>query len=236
MNRIEPMIRIFCDFDGTITRKDSGDMFFQTFSAFEPAHSELLQGRYTVREYYRKVCSKLSFDEKSLNAFCESCEVDAYFTQFIDFVDAQKWDLRIVSDGFDIYIDEILHRLNAGHIPAYRNHIEWEVESQTWKPKFPNADERCSCFCASCKTKIVLGKSHPDDLIIFIGDGRSDTCPIHYADMVFAKGNLSAYCNTHGIVHHNWNSFFDIIQILKKRKPVIRDIARKERKKAFIAE
>ena len=28
---IEPIIRVFCDFDGTITRKDSGDDFFRTF-------------------------------------------------------------------------------------------------------------------------------------------------------------------------------------------------------------
>jgi 2-hydroxy-3-keto-5-methylthiopentenyl-1-phosphate phosphatase len=73
-------------------------------------------------------------------------------------------------------------------------------------------------------------------MIIYIGDGLSDTCPVHIADMVFAKGSLASYCNQHGIIHHNWNSFFDIISVLKKRKPVLRDIARKERRKVFIAE
>ena len=233
---IEPIIRVFCDFDGTITRKDSGDDFFRTFSSFEPAHSDLMHGLYSVKEYYEKVSSDLSLTKEALQTFCDSCDVDAYFGQFLEFVQKQKWTMCIVSDGFDIYIDEILRRINAEDIPAYHNQLQLQSDSQSWKPVFPNADERCSCFCASCKTKIVLGKSHPDDLIIYIGDGLSDTCPVHYSDMIFAKGNLSSYCNQHGIMHHNWNSFFDIIQVLKKRKPVLRDIARKERKKAFIAE
>lgn len=233
---IAPSIRVFCDFDGTITRKDSGDEFFRAFSKFEPAHSDLLKGKYSVKEYYEKVSSDLTLNQDALHAFCKSCDTDAYFGQFLAFIKEQNWHLSIVSDGFDIYIDRILKQLNAEYIPAYRNLMEWQEDSGTWKAIFPNADERCTCFCASCKTKIVLGKSHPDDMIIYIGDGLSDTCPVHYADMIFAKGSLSSYCNQHGIVHHNWNSFFDIIQVLKKRKPVLRDIARKERKKAFIAE
>jgi 2-hydroxy-3-keto-5-methylthiopentenyl-1-phosphate phosphatase len=233
---IEPSIRVFCDFDGTITRKDSGDEFFRTFSKFEPAHSDLMNGKDSVKEYYEKVSSELSLTHDALLAFCESCETDAYFGQFLAFIAEKNWNLSIVSDGFDIYIDRILKLINAEHIPAYRNVMERQESSGTWKPIFPNADERCKCFCASCKTKIVLGKSHPDDMIIYIGDGLSDTCPVHLADMIFAKGSLSSYCNQHGIVHHNWNSFFDILQVLKKRTPVLRDIARKERKKAFIAE
>lgn len=233
---IEPCIRIFCDFDGTITRKDSGDEFFRTFSTFEPAHSDLMNGKYSVAEYYGLVSSALSLTEDQLQAFIHTCETDAYFGQFLAFIQEKKWDFSIVSDGFDIYIDRILKHINAEHIPVYSNLMKWNEKSDTWKPVFPNADERCKCFCASCKTKIVLGKSHPDDLIIYIGDGLSDTCPVHYADMIFAKGSLSSYCNQHGIVHHNWNSFFDIMQVLKKRNPVLRDIARKERKKAFIAE
>ena len=186
---IEPIIRVFCDFDGTITRKDSGDAFFSTFSSFEPAHSGLMQGLYSVKEYYEKVSSDLSLTKEALLAFCDSCDVDAYFAQFLEFVQEQQWTMCIVSDGFDIYIDEILRRINAEDIPAYRNLLQLQSDSRTWKPVFPNADERCSCFCASCKTKIVLGKSHPDDLIIYIGDGLSDTCPVHYADMIFAKGS-----------------------------------------------
>jgi len=233
---IEPSIRVFCDFDGTITRKDSGDEFFRTFSKFEPAHTDLMNGKYSVKEYYEKVSSGLSMTHDALLAFCESCETDAYFRQFLDFIQSQHWELCIVSDGFNLYIDEILKRVNAETIPVYRNLLQFQSDTGSWKPLFPNADERCKCFCASCKTKIVLGNTHPDDLIIYIGDGLSDTCPVHVADMIFAKGSLSSYCNQHGIMHHNWNSFFDILHILKKRKPVMRDIARKERKKAFIAE
>lgn len=234
---IQPVTRIYCDFDGTITRKDSGDEFFRRFGQFTDIHDALMNGEYSVTEYYTRICTTLKIQsEEALQAFCSSCEIDAYFPQFLDFIKSNHWECRIVSDGFDQYILPILRTIDAGNLLVSCNVLMHDDDSGTWIPSFPNADERCKCFCASCKTKTVLGTSHPDDLIIYIGDGLSDTCPVHIADMVFAKGTLASYCNQHGIIHHNWNSFFDIISVLKKRKPVLRDIARKERRKVFIAE
>lgn len=234
---VEPRIRVFCDFDGTITRKDSGDEFFKTFGLFDDLHGQLMSGAFTVSEYYNKICATLQIPSKeALSHFIETCEVDAYFSQFIEFIREQQWDCIIVSDGFDAYITPILERMHVHDVKLYCNNLLQDPEHHAWTPKFPNADERCSCFCASCKKKVVLGNTHPDDLIVYIGDGMSDTCPVHVADMVFAKGTLARYCNQHGIVHHNWNSFFDILAVLKKRSPMPRDVAIKERRKAYIAE
>lgn len=234
---IKPVTRIFCDFDGTITRKDSGDEFFRTFGQFNVLHDGLMKGEYSVSEYYKRICSTLNItSNEALHMFCQACEVDAYFSQFLEFVHSKNWECMIVSDGFDKYIQPILQRCEADSLIVQCNVLNHDEQSDKWIPSFPNADERCACFCASCKTKIVLSSSHPDDMIIYIGDGLSDTCPVHVADMIFAKGSLAAYCNQHGIIHHNWNSFFDIVSVLKKRSPVLRDIARKERKKIFIAE
>lgn len=239
MNRevINSVTRIFCDFDGTITRKDSGDDFFRVFGQFEPLHSALMQGEYTVAEYYKQICSTLHISSpEAIQSFSENCEVDAYFSQFLEFIQSKNWACTIVSDGFDTYIKPIIARIGFDDLNISCNVLKHDQYSGNWFPIFPNADERCNCFCASCKMKVVLGSSHPEDMIIYIGDGLSDTCPVHVADMVFAKGSLASYCNKHGIVHHNWNSFFDILSVLKKRSPVARDIARKERKKIFIAE
>ena len=234
---IKPVTRIFCDFDGTITRKDSGDEFFRVFGQFESLHSALIQGKYTVTEYYKHICSTLQIPSReAILSFADNCEIDAYFSQFLEFVESKNWAFTIVSDGFDAYINPILSGTGYDHLNIYCNVLQNNQHSGEWFPMFPNADERCSCFCASCKMKVVLKSSHPDDMIIYIGDGLSDICPVQVADMVFAKGSLASFCNQHGIVHHNWNSFFDILSVLKKRSPVVRDIARKERKKIFIAE
>ena len=45
-------VHVFCDFDGTITKKDSGDEFFKQFSVFEP---------------YQKYRIKNLMNEKNLN-------------------------------------------------------------------------------------------------------------------------------------------------------------------------
>jgi len=233
-------VHVFCDFDGTITKKDSGDEFFKQFSDFEPYHTQLMDGLLTVTSYYNEVVQKLkhNLDEQAIRNFADACETDMYFPQFVSLINSYGWNLHIVSDGFRTYIEPILQRiLPNDSINVFSNNIISPLSrlnpTQDWKAHYPFADESCTCFCASCKRNIVLSSVHPDALIIYIGDGLSDTCPVTFADMVFAKGKLAAFCNTNGILHHSWHTFFDIITVLKKRKPVKRDIAKKNRQKAF---
>ena len=36
-------------------------------------------------------------------------------------------------------------------------------------------------------------------MIVYVGDGYSDRCPVQYADIVFAKGDLQTYCQEQNI-------------------------------------
>jgi len=234
------LVHVFCDFDGTITRKDSGDEFFRQFSSFEPYHSDLMSGLCSVTAYYDSVVRFLTntLNEETIQTFADSCETDMYFQQFVSLMTDKKWNMHIVSDGFDIYINPILHRILPNTVlDSYCNQLipphSQSNQHEYWLPLYRYADESCKCFCASCKRNIMLSVVHPDDMIIYIGDGLSDTCPVIYADMVFAKGPLAAYCNKNGIMHHQWHTFFDIISVLNKRNPARRDSARKNRQKAF---
>lgn len=204
-------IVVFCDFDGTVTQRDSCDEFFRHFGEFDIHHAELSAGRINVAEYYRRVCASLPDDlsDVAVGQFAEKCEVDAYFGEFIRYCRSQSYPLTIVSDGFDRYIYPILRRIGE------KVEVKCNILNNSL-PIFPGASESCQCFCASCKRNVLLSASN-DAIIIYIGDGLSDTCAAEYADIVFAKGVLAAYCNQHKIPHHPFRTFADVLYILRKR-------------------
>lgn len=204
-------VAVFCDFDGTVTRKDSGDEFFRRFGEFDSHSAELMAGRISVAEYYRRVCQSLPqhLSDADIEIFAAECETDAYFPEFVRFCSEKSWALRIVSDGFDRYIFPILRRLGT-KLPVHCNILNGN------QPAFPGATESCTCFCASCKRNVMLGAAMHNDLIMYIGDGLSDTCAAEHADVVFAKGALAAYCNQHKIPHYPFKTFADILYVLRK--------------------
>ncbi|HCN04436.1 MAG TPA: hypothetical protein DIS79_02365 [Bacteroidetes bacterium] len=212
--------RLYIDFDGTITRRDSGDEFFRYFTSnedFTRLHQELLSGAFSVAEYYRRISQRIgrTLQQHEIDAFAETIDVDPGIHRIVDV--SQRFDvpLTIVSDGFYNYIAPILRRIGLDGIPVVSNILNLDHEPPV--PLFPNASESCSCFCASCKRNIVVSKAAPDDILIYIGDGRSDACAARHSDVVFAKGTLAASCTFDGIPHHSWTNLSEVAIILERR-------------------
>lgn len=222
-------IRLFIDFDGTITCQDVGDALFQTFGSFEPIHGELLAGKHSVASYYRQSAALLRDDAtpEAIQQFALTREVDPYVVSLFTWCALHSIDVTVVSDGFDVYIEPILSSIGFGHLRRYCNALSWH--DGTWQPSFSGASESCSCFCASCKRNVLLTHAGPDDVIIYVGDGRSDTCAAEHADIVFAKGTLAKHCETHGVAHHHFHTMFQVQQILERR---LRDDDLRPRKQA----
>jgi 2,3-diketo-5-methylthio-1-phosphopentane phosphatase len=209
--------RIIFDFDGTITPRDTGNELVRRFGAFEPHHTDLVQGRCTVIEYYRRVAASFGADATpdAITAWTASIDVDASFRKLVAWCEAQTFSVTVVSDGFDVYITPILARIGMSHLPVRCN--ELVHHNGTWTVHAPGATESCSCFCASCKRNAILASAADDDILVYVGDGMSDACAAEHADVVFAKGTLAAYCTAHGIVHHHFHTLHDVYHILRTR-------------------
>jgi 2-hydroxy-3-keto-5-methylthiopentenyl-1-phosphate phosphatase len=52
--------------------------------------------------------------------------------------------------------------------------------------------------------------------VVYVGDGLSDKCAVREAELVFAKGDLSRFCEKEGIRHHLFSDFGDVCQILRR--------------------
>lgn len=210
-----PPLVVFCDFDGTIARKDVGDAVFRHFEVFEPYNTELLTGKINVKEYYlRAIAAAHNFTPSSVAELSKSFEVDAYFPQFYTFCKKQNIPLTILSDGFREYIYPMLHAVGILDANVFSNYLL--VQNSEVQPIFPGASENCGCFCASCKRNTMLSSSPGDSIFVYIGDGLSDTCAALHADIVFAKHKLAAFCNEQRIPHYPFHTFFDILRIMEK--------------------
>ncbi|MBI2794301.1 MAG: MtnX-like HAD-IB family phosphatase [Ignavibacteria bacterium] len=218
------MIRLYLDFDGTITLRDVGDELFMEFGDFHVHSAALMSGETDVRSYYKGVVQSLRKEctPEALKSFVEHQEVDSGLLDLLEFCKKRDIEVLIVSDGFDSYINPILSKhvlsnseIGIGDLKVMSNTLEYR--GLHWVPAFPGATESCSCFCASCKRNAVIGTSTESDVTIYVGDGMSDECAIQYCDVVFAKHSLAAYCNSHRIPHHPFKNLSDVQRILASK-------------------
>ncbi len=216
------MIRIFSDFDGTITRQDVGDAMFERFGGerCKEIVQEYRDGTISAVQCFRNECEACgTVHRDELNRFLDEQEIDRTFIDFVRYYRDAGLVCYIVSDGMDYYIRRILNRHGVGDVPFFANVLQFVAEESTGKvrfePTFPYRDETCS-RCACCKRNHLLTMSADDDLILYIGEGYSDRCPARYADVVFAKDDLLRYCREENISFYEYRTFADVTQRLQQ--------------------
>ena len=213
-------LRLFVDFDGTITREDVGNIFFRTFGG--PACDELVR-RFRAGEISAAACFRGEaeamgrVDPRALEVLIDARQVDASFGNLVSFCRARGVPLMIVSDGLDLYIRRILENNGWGGVPFLSNEAALVRPAEDGRSEisvtFPHADAACD-RCACCKRDFMLTVSAEEDIIAYVGEGFSDRCPVRYADIVFAKDALQTYCQNENISYYPYASFNDVISRL----------------------
>ena len=202
---------IYCDFDGTITKEDSVNCFFEMYAPKSWMDSEKLwvEGKISSRENaIIQVGLLKNVSQKQLNDYINAIEIDDYFLDFVDYVESKNIKLTILSDGFDLFIQKILERYNLD-IPYYANKLIYN--NGEFSIEFPYYNENCDKKAGMCKCEKVKESN-----FCYIGDGTSDLCIASKADVLFASKNLHTYCKKNNIKHSHFTSFQDIITVLKE--------------------
>jgi len=210
------IIRIYCDFDGTVITTDAGNAFFERFSGPSMWEDNTLyrNGSISAQELYRRNAAKISgLTSAKIDSFCRECIVDPSFPPFHRWLLDRGYPCLIVSDGFDVYIERILTSAQLD-IP-YRANTMVVREAGTCSVDFPYSFPDCTCS-ANCKRNHLLLNSGDADYIVYIGDGISDFCPAQYADIVFAKGALETFCQQQNITFKRYTGFDDVRRALEE--------------------
>jgi 2-hydroxy-3-keto-5-methylthiopentenyl-1-phosphate phosphatase len=219
------MIKIFIDFDGTITKGDIGDSFFEKFggTAATKAVEDYRAGLINATECFDRESAACTFESTDVaDEFIDRQKIDPTFINFISFLNQykngeKKVEYFIVSDGLDYYITRILRNNGLESVAYFSNHAEFihDGDQIRLNISYHFTDEECD-RCACCKRNHMLSLSADDDVIVYIGEGFSDFCPVKYADIVFAKDELQTYCQRENITFHYYKDFNDIKLRLKE--------------------
>jgi 2,3-diketo-5-methylthio-1-phosphopentane phosphatase len=243
MNMQNPLTyTVFTDFDGTIAVHDIGDAMFERFGDIgicSKSFQEYRSGAIGARDCWRKGFATMPpITREVFTEFALQQPADAHFREFVEYCEAHQIPVTILSDGFDAYIEPVMERESLERLPRFTNRLQFNADGSV-EPIFPYTDAECS-RCANCKRNHLLTRSSDDQVIVYIGDGISDRCPVQYADVVFAKDSLVAFCETQNITFHRFNDFSEILKVFRPMvetaRPRKRRTAELARKSVFMGE
>lgn len=238
-------LKVFVDFDGTITQQDVGDAFFLRFGG--PVCSTIVeeyrQGKISAPECFRRELAQIGEARKrDMDEFIRGQPIDNTFHEFAAFCRRNGVEFHIVSDGLDYYIQSILEANGLSDVSFFSNRLLMTPaggERQHLGLEFPFSDAECS-RCACCKRNILLTHTDESDIIAYVGEGYSDRCPVQYADIVFAKDDLQKFCQKENISHFVYSSFHEVVErlslLLGKNRLRKRRRAELKRREAFACE
>ncbi len=217
-------ILIVSDFDGTINRKDLGEEFGKIIENYADLREKFVRNSLSVPDVYRKL---LDVEGLSFNVirdfYVKQSAIDEQFVPFLEFVNRQDIVHVIISDGFDLLIEETLrhHGVEDG-VCIFANTMRDNGSKVSMD--FPFQDNECS-FSGVCKKKIVRALKPYFDRILYIGNGYSDIDAVPEADIVFARSMLKSYCNDHKIPSFSYDNYGDIVNTIRRQyKGVIFDL------------
>lgn len=208
---------IFCDFDGTISPVDVGFGLFDRYGEQEPWNTMAEEGRIPIQEYWRAMIANLDrpLSEALVDGFLRELPFDPGIIGLLALVREEGIPFTVVSDGLDLYINRYFAIHGISDLKIFCNRAVRDNAGGT-TISFPYAAEGCSCPSAVCKRNVVLSQSRPHARIVYIGDGITDYCPAEYADIIFAKGRLAAYCNANRLPHYPFSTMADVERQLRR--------------------
>jgi len=201
---------IYCDFDGTITKTDAVNSFFEYFASPKWVEYEDLwvAGKISSMENaVAQVGLIREVSQEEFDTWVNSIEINDYFKEFIDYTKLNGIRLVILSDGLDLFIRKILEKNNITDVEYFANHLIYE--NNRFSVEFPYHNPECDIGAGMCKCSKVKEKE-----FCYIGDGTSDLCVAKKANILFATKKLHKYCEQHSIKHYFFNSFKDIIDTI----------------------
>lgn len=206
---------VFLDFDNTITLYDVFDDMLERFAdddGWVALEKDWKSGKIGSRECLAGQIKFIRAGKKALDRYLASVKIDPYFKKLLVLLEEKKIKTFILSDNFDYVLKGVLGSNGIEPPDIYSNRLKLSADRLI--PKFPFTNKQCPS-CAHCKTNNLLAKTNKGDTIVYIGDGRSDTCPSEHADIVFAKEHLEDHCRKKKLNYIPFNGLKDVYSYFK---------------------
>lgn len=199
---------IFVDFDGTITKEDTCNAMVKAFASdgWKEIGRLWEENQLTTVECANKLFELMDADLEDIGRLLDSIGIDGCFKAFLSFCEAKAYKVYILSDGYDFNIDRILKK-HGIDLPFYSNRLSY---GDGFRIECPYHNAACG-LCGTCKKSLIARLKKAGQQVVYIGDGRSDTCAAMDADLIFAKGALYRFCVQEKVAAVEFEDFGDIL-------------------------
>jgi 2,3-diketo-5-methylthio-1-phosphopentane phosphatase len=215
-------VKIFSDFDGTISNKDSLKHLLSTYGGphWKRLERGILEGRVAEADALPKMFEDFPLlPDQAQAEVLDAVRLDPSFRDFARWCETMNFDLTILSGGFESFIRPLLVREGLSHLDVIANDV-----NDDWSIRRARVKSLCS-LCTHCKSSSLLRETQKPSqtLMVYIGDGHTDFCPVQLAHLVFAKSALKDHCLAYGRQFLDFNSFEDVLDRLQHALTFIQD-------------
>lgn len=200
------MIRIYCDFDGTITNRDTIVFLTERFGGGESFRQDIFKrivsGKITVFDAIDAEIATVQISwEEAVAALKNDIQVDPNFPDFVEWTKQHGYYIAVVSSGMRPVIDLFLGNLG---IPIFAHQVK--VSEEGWQYRFD----------PPMKKTELLGRLPESDPVVYVGDGTSDVEVVPMVDLLFATSYLAEYCTRNKIPFVPFDTFADVRKHLER--------------------
>ena len=201
------MLRIFSDFDGTVTNHDSIVFLTEVFGGGPEYRHGILKrferGELDLFQIIEQELASVKVPwEEAARALKDKISVDPEFPAFVDWCCRQRYPLTVVSSGIQRVVALFIGHLE---VPFFAHPVEFKLEG--WRY---TRDRRAD------KEKLLRRARSDGRKIVYIGDGISDISVLGHTDWLFAKSRLARYCRDNGVSFFPFDSFRDVREQLER--------------------
>lgn len=206
-----PPYLIACDFDGTITRRDTLHLIIEEFgdrAVWDALEPDLLAGRIRVEDAMEREFAtvRAGLDEVR-RMLRRRAGIRDGFHELVRWAEETGNRVIVFSNGFASVIADLLGRAGLGHLEVHSHDAEFTPEGA--RLIWAGRGERCSLCDRPCK-RFDLARVREGATVAYIGDGVSDRCVAEAADVVFARAGLADYLAERSVPFIPFDDFHEV--------------------------
>jgi 2-hydroxy-3-keto-5-methylthiopentenyl-1-phosphate phosphatase len=209
---------VICDFDGTITDVDTGQLVLTTFSGNDwiRYHEQYVRGELSFEECLRRQYSHVARATKAsiLSLVEERVHVRRGFEELLAAAALADAPVVVASYGLDFCIERVMGNVrNGGAVQVYSPKAKLEEGGITLDFPSPHTKD-----VVNLKDDAVCWYKQKGFEVLFVGDDASDLPAVEKADASFAieGSELATMCEREGIKCVTIADFWPVVNVLTR--------------------
>lgn len=202
---------LFCDFDGTITTRDTLEGFMQLFmdEDIQIVSRRMFEQGYSVKQGVREILCRVTEEDYLAHMdYFENLPLREGFAAFLDFLTVCRLPLVVISGGIRGMVETTLAPYRAQIQGLYAADVEFSSGRVRIFSDYESEEEIVSkqqvMALYSCERAVCIGDSYTDFRMALA------------CDLVFARDRLAEAMEKVKKPYYNYETFYDIMVKLKE--------------------